>query len=96
MARSTKTQTTGNTPFTGTEYVQMLEVRKAAMSGFAEGTVTPQEKGAARVQVRNARTTITKAGFTVKGWREAEQVREAALPKVRKPRTTKAEQVVEA
>ena len=86
MAR-TKTQTTGNTPFTGTQYAEMLSVRKAAMAGFAEGTVSAEDKGAARAQVRQARKVINATGASVSEWREAEEIREAALPKGRKPRT---------
>lgn len=99
MARTAKTQApvaTGGTVFTGSEYAEMLNIRKAAMAGFAGNTVDAATKNAARAAVRNARKAIQAAGFDVKSWREAEELREAELaaaqqPKARtrRPRTPK-------
>lgn len=76
MARKTPVQTTGNTPFSGTQYTEYLATRQIAMAGFAEGTVSAEDKAAARTVVRQARKAIAATGLTVKAWREAELVRE--------------------
>lgn len=97
MARTVKTQVTGNTEFTGSQYTEFLATRIAAMKGFAEGTVTLEDKNAARAQVRNARNAIRKADLTVEEWRKAEEIREAALTAPKRSRSRKpAEEVVDA
>lgn len=86
---STKIQTTGNTPFTGTQYTKALEVRLEAMKQFAEGTVDEAAKNAARAQVRQMRKAITSREMTVQEWREAEAKREEAKKATRRsPKAT--------
>jgi hypothetical protein len=96
MAR-TKVQTTGNTPFTGTQYTEFLSTRLAAMKGHAEGTVDTATKNAARAVVRQARKVIAGTGMTVEEWRTVEETREAELAatRVHKPRQPKADPVPE-
>lgn len=79
MARRTAQTATGNTPFTGTQYAALLETRRIAMAGFAEGTVDTATKNAARAAVRNARKAVDATGMSMSEWREAEQAREDAL-----------------
>lgn len=98
MARRNTTpapEFTAGTAFSGSQYKELLEIRQAAMKGFAEGTVDQATKNAARTAVRKARKEITDTGTPVAEWRELEALREdevaraaeaARAAKPRKPR----------
>ena len=95
MARTTKTANTNGTAFTGTEYSEALANRGVAMKAFDAGEMDAATKSGFRAIVRQMRNAITKSGMTVQEWREAEQIREAALTqsrkRSRKPRTESTE-----
>lgn len=69
-------------------YQKLLDTRRAAMAGFAEGTVDEATKNAARAEVRNARKALKAAGVQVVNGKFAIP---AAPKRVRKLAATPAE-----
>jgi hypothetical protein len=80
---STKTQS-----ITPAQYQEMLDIRRAAMQGFADGTVDAATKNTARAAVRNARKVLKAEGVQVVNGKFA--IPEAPK-RTRKPRAPKAE-----